>query len=287
MWRKMKPREQEQLAAEIRILRDLQHKNIVRYISETVDHETKMVYIYMEYCGNGDLYELIQSRKESSPVVRFSEHTVWQIFTQLAMALFRCHNGVDPPPLEDITNSATLGTAQIPQAKTGNIVLHRDIKPHNVFLDHNNRVKLGDFGLSKELRGQNLAETFVGTPFYMSPEIIAGRAYNAKSDIWALGCVIYEMCAFDPPFLARDQHELNRKIKVGAVSSIVRYGYSEVLNSTIQTCLRQDEKMRPSAAGLLRRPEMVMARQQLHYFDREELLLEKETRLVAHSEKRV
>lgn len=281
MWRKMKPREQEQLGAEIRILRDLQHKNIVRYISESIDHETKMVYIYMEYCGNGDLYELIQARKENSPVVRFSEHTVWQIFVQLALALYRCHNGVDAPPLEDITNTERNASAQIQQSRIGNTVLHRDIKPHNVFLDHNNRVKLGDFGLSKELRGQNLAETFVGTPFYMSPEIIAGRAYNAKSDIWALGCVIFEMCAFDPPFMARDQQELNRKIKNGSVSPITRFGYSDALNSTIQSCLRQDEKLRPSAAGLLKRPEMVIARQQLSYFDREEILLEKETALIA------
>lgn len=279
-WRRMKEREKEQLAAEIKILRELQHKNIVRYVSETVDQDTKMVYIYMEYCGNGDLHELIQSRKESSPVLRFSEQTVWQIFAQMSLALYRCHNGVDPPPLEDITVPSTLGSAQIPQPRIQNSVLHRDIKPQNVFLDHNNRVKLGDFGLSKELSGQNLADTYVGTPFYMSPEIIAGRAYNAKSDIWALGCVIYEMCAFEPPFTARDQMELNKKIKMGIVPSVTRFNYSEGLNHAIQSCLRQEEKMRPSAAGLLKRPEIIMARQQLTYFDREELLMEKEAALV-------
>lgn len=277
----MNQREREQLASEIRILRDLQHKNIVQYITETIDHDTKMVYIYMEYCGNGDLHELIQTRKETSPLVRFGEHTIWQIFSQLVLALYRCHNGVDPPPLEDVTNPSTLGTAQIPSPRAQNIVLHRDVKPQNVFLDHNNRVKLGDFGLSKEVTGHNLAETYVGTPFYMSPEIIAGRTYNAKSDIWALGCVIYEMCAFEPPFVATAQSELNRKIKVGVVPSITRLGYSEALNGTIQSCLRQDERLRPSAAGLLKRPEIIFARQQASYFDREELLLEKEAAVVA------
>lgn len=281
LWKRMTTREQEQLATEIRILRDLQHKNIVRYVSEMIDRETKMVYIYMEYCGNGDLWELIQKRKDTSPVVRFSEHTVWQIFVQLALALFRCHNGVDPPPLEDISNPTTQGMAQTPQPRPGCIVLHRDIKPQNVFLDHNNRVKLGDFGLSKELRGQNLAETYVGTPFYMSPEIINGRAYNAKSDIWALGCVIYEMCAFDPPFQARDQLDLNRKIKNGMVGSITRFGYTDSLNAVVQSCLRQDEKSRPSAAGLLRKSEMIMARQQLGYVDREEVLLQREASVIA------
>lgn len=281
MWRRMNKRQQEQLAAEMRILRDLQHNNIVRYISEVVDSDTKMVYIYMEYCGNGDLFEVIQSRKDNSPIVRFSEHTVWQIFSQLVMALYRCHNGIDPPPLEDITQPNTLGDAQNPPPRAQNIVLHRDIKPQNVFLDHNNRVKLGDFGLSKEISGQGLAETYVGTPFYMSPEIIAGRTYNAKSDIWALGCVIFEMCAFEPPFMASSQSELNRKIKIGHVASIARFGYSEALNSTIQSCLRQNEAQRPSAAGLLKRPEIILARQQLGYFDREALLMEKEIALVA------
>ena len=281
MWRRMNKRQQEQLAAEMRILRDLQHNNIVRYISEVVDAETKMVYIYMEYCGNGDLYELIQTRKEQTPTVRFSEHTVWQIFSQLVMALYRCHNGIDPPPLEDITQPNTMGAAQNPAPRSSSVVLHRDIKPQNVFLDHNNRVKLGDFGLSKEISGQGLAETYVGTPFYMSPEIIAGRTYNAKSDIWALGCVIFEMCAFEPPFMASTQPELNRKIKTGHVSSVARYGYSDALNSTIQSCLRQNEAQRPSANGLLKRPEIILARQQLAYFDRESLLMEKEAALIA------
>lgn len=280
-WKKMNQKERDQLASEIRILRDLQHKNIVQYITQTVDNESSMVYIYMEYCGNGDLHDLIQTRKSSSPQVHFGEHTIWQIFSQLTLALYRCHNGVNPPPLEDVTNPSTLGTAQMPSPRLQNIVLHRDVKPQNVFLDHNNRVKLGDFGLSKDVTGHNLADTYVGTPFYMSPEIIAGRTYNAKSDIWALGCVIYEMCAFEPPFLANGLVELNRKIKYGIVASVTRFGYSEALNNTIQSCLRQDERLRPSAAGLLKRPEIILARQQASYIDSQEVLLERETALIA------
>lgn len=280
-WKKMNQKERDQLASEIRILRELQHKNIVQYITQTVDQETSMVYIYMEYCGNGDLHDLIQTRKQTSPRIHFGEHTVWQIFSQLVLALYRCHNGVNPPPLEDVTNPSTLGTAQSPSPRLQSIVLHRDVKPQNVFLDHNNRVKLGDFGLSKEVTGHNLADTYVGTPFYMSPEIIAGRTYNSKSDIWALGCVIYEMCAFEPPFVASGLVELNKKIKYSTASSITRFGYSDALNNTVQSCLRQDERLRPSAAGLLKRPEIVLARQQASYLDREEVLIEKETAVIA------
>ncbi|ORY79813.1 kinase-like domain-containing protein, partial [Protomyces lactucae-debilis] len=243
LWRKMKQREREQLQAEMRILASLQHKHIVQYIEQVTDQSTKMVYIYMEYCGNGDLHELITARKEQNPGVKFAEAMIWQVFSQLCLALYRCHNGFDAPP-----------------PRMQNTVLHRDIKPQNIFLDHDNRVKLGDFGLSKEVTGPGLADTYVGTPFYMSPEIIAGRAYNAKSDIWAMGCCIYELCTFEPPFLARDQQELNVKIKAGQITSVTRHGYSESLDRAIRACLSQSEQRRPSAATLLRMQEMHLAR---------------------------
>ena len=72
----------------------------------------------------------------------------------------------------------------------------KDLKPENVFLDSEHNVKLGDFGLSKMIGGSDLSftRTFVGTPYYMSPEIIMGAQYNRKSDIWALGCLLYEIC---------------------------------------------------------------------------------------------
>lgn len=105
------------------------------------------------------------------------EELIWKVLTQIVMALRECHRHKE--------SSGALKP-----------ILHRDIKPGNVFLDRDKNVKIGDFGLAKELPSESkFAYTNVGTPFYMSPEMINELRYNEKSDIWAVGCLIYEMAA--------------------------------------------------------------------------------------------
>ena len=95
-------------------------------------------------------------------------------------------------------------------------MLHRDLKPANVFLDIDNNVKLGDFGLARTLGSESLfARTHVGTPYYMSPEQIGKKAYNERTDIWALGCILYEMACLHTPFEAQTEAVLAAKIKAG------------------------------------------------------------------------
>mmetsp|Transcript_5619 Transcript_5619/g.4283 ORF Transcript_5619/g.4283 Transcript_5619/m.4283 type:complete len:138 (-) Transcript_5619:288-701(-) len=135
----------------------------------------------MEYCEGGDLTKLIKKCKNDKDFV--SEDVIWKIFFQIILALNECHN-----------------------RKEGKI-LHRDIKPGNIFLDGQNNIKLGDFGLSRMLSVESqYALSNVGTPYYMSPEQIHEERYNEKSDIWSAGCLLYEIITLRPPFEASNHY---------------------------------------------------------------------------------
>ena len=88
-------------------------------------------------------------------------------------------------------------------------ILHRDLKSQNIFLTSQHFVKMGDFGIAKVLnKTAELANTIVGTPYYLSPEIIENKPYNFKSDIWSLGILLYEMMARKQPFSGANLHIL-------------------------------------------------------------------------------
>src|ERR1700712_1392234 len=122
-----------------------------------------------------------------------------------------------------------------------------------VFLDSDNNVKLGDFGLSKIIRSHDFASTYVGTPYYMSPEICAAEKYTTASDIWSLGCLIYELCTWSPPFNARSHIELFTKIKLGKVAPLPP-NYSAELQKVISSCLQVNSSARPQTQHLLSLP---------------------------------
>jgi NIMA (never in mitosis gene a)-related kinase len=96
-------------------------------------------------------------------------------------------------------------------------IIHRDIKGQNVFITKNNMLKLGDFGIAKILnKTMEKARTVVGTPYYLSPEIIESKPYSYKSDIWSMGVLLYEMCSLQPPFNANSLQFLALKIVKGS-----------------------------------------------------------------------
>ncbi|TDH11219.1 hypothetical protein EPR50_G00058540 [Perca flavescens] len=129
-------------------------------------------------------------------------------------------------------------------------VLHRDLKAKNIFLKRN-LVKIGDFGVSCLLMGScDLATTFTGTPYYMSPEVLNHQGYDSKSDIWALGCLLYEMCVLSHAFQAPSFLAVAMKIVEGETPALPAR-YSADLNAVLQRMLQKDPASRPSAAELL------------------------------------
>ena len=131
-------------------------------------------------------------------------------------------------------------------------ILHRDIKTLNIFLTRDDKVKIGDLGVAKMLESADFAQTMVGTPFYLSPELCEEKPYNEKSDIWALGCLVYEMCTYRHPFEAANQGSLILKIIRGKYTPILST-YSKELRDIVDSCLERDYKRRPTAALILSR----------------------------------
>ncbi|RKP08685.1 kinase-like domain-containing protein [Thamnocephalis sphaerospora] len=241
-YRLMSEKERRQMVNEVNILNNLKHPNIVRYHERHVDRDERRIYIVMEYCSGGDLAAIIKHFKARNQ--RIPEDTVWQLVAQMMLALHECHQG------RTVRNAANGTESRV-------VILHRDLKPDNIFLDEHHNVKLGDFGLSREMAcaHEMFAKTYVGTPFYMSPELVTGSTYDAKSDIWSLGCIIYEVCALRPPFLATNQMELNNKILSGNVPPLPRE-YSSDLARLVTSMLSTKPDMRPTTACCLSHPRI-------------------------------
>ncbi|XP_007481416.1 serine/threonine-protein kinase Nek2 isoform X3 [Monodelphis domestica] len=219
--------EKQMLVSEVNLLRELKHPNIVRYYDRIIDRSNTTLYIVMEYCEGGDLASVITKCTKERHYS--DEDFVLRVMTQLTLALKECHRRSDG----------------------GHTVLHRDLKPANVFLDGKQNVKLGDFGLARILNHDtSFAKTFVGTPYYMSPEQMNRLSYNEKSDIWSLGCLLYELCALMPPFTAFSQKELAEKIREGKFRRIP-YRYSDELNDIITKMLNLKDYCRPSVEEIL------------------------------------
>lgn len=217
-------RSQKQLIInEINILRKINNDHVVRYLDRINEKDKYVINIIMEYCPGGDLQHLISKTKISGEYIR--EEQIWLSLGELALALKDCHCAPEK-------------------------VLHRDIKPGNIFIDEEGHVKLGDFGLAKKI-DTDYTKTILGTPYYMCPEINKNARYNEECDIWALGCVIYEMAALQPPFQGYNQESLKRNILYSPVSRFSSKHYSESLWKIVSWMLEKDPKKRPNVKQIL------------------------------------
>uniref|UniRef100_A0A8C6HW94 non-specific serine/threonine protein kinase n=1 Tax=Mus spicilegus TaxID=10103 RepID=A0A8C6HW94_MUSSI len=223
-------KEKEASKNEVILLARMEHPNIVTFFSSF--QENGRLFIVMEYCDGGDLMQRIQRQRG----VMFSEDQILCWFVQISLGLKHIHDRK---------------------------ILHRDIKSQNIFLSKNGMVaKLGDFGTARTLNdSMELAQTCAGTPYYLSPEICQNRPYNNKTDIWSLGCVLYELCTLKHPFESNNLHHLVLKICQGRVAPISPH-FSRDLQSLIPQLFRVSPQDRPSVTSLLKRPflETLIAR---------------------------
>ncbi|EDV24761.1 uncharacterized protein TRIADDRAFT_25143 [Trichoplax adhaerens] len=217
-------RERKAAQQEALLLKKLIHPNIVSY-KDSFQDRTGYLYIIMGFCEGGDVYNYLKNRN-GLPIDE-SQVMVW--FMQIALALQFMHS---------------------------NNILHRDLKTQNIFLTKHDIIKVGDLGIARVLEGSwDLATTRVGTPYYMSPELFSNQPYNHKSDVWALGCCVYEMLTLKHAFSAKDLNSLVYKILNGKVPQMPKQ-YSTQLGDIVKSTLALDPKNRPSVPQLLRLPYM-------------------------------
>lgn len=214
-------REVNEMKKEAEILKVLKHPNVIRFRDFFMNSRKKFC-IVMDYADKGDLASKLDKSENF-----FSENQIMDWFVQTSLALKHIHDRK---------------------------IVHRDLKSQNVFLNGNNQIKLGDFGISKILKNTHqLLSSFVGTWYYISPEIIRGKLYNFKTDIWSLGVILYEMCALKLPFRGKDQFVLQRKIKEGSYQAIPPR-YSPELRQLVDACQNIDQHKRPSISQVLNMP---------------------------------
>ena len=228
-------KEKENAINEVRILASIKHPNIISYKEAFIDKGSESLAIVMELVDMGDLYGLIMKslKKQGSTIPQadqeyegLKEEFIWRVFIQVVKGLKSMH---------DLN------------------IMHRDLKSANVFLNSDDSVKLGDMNVSKVASKEGLNFTQTGTPYYASPEVWRDEPYDIKSDIWSLGCVLYEMITLKPPFQASSMKGLFKRVCTGKIQRIPK-NYSVDLWTIVKSMLNVNPKLRPDCTKLMENP---------------------------------
>uniref|UniRef100_UPI00398F423F serine/threonine-protein kinase Nek10 isoform X3 n=1 Tax=Pristiophorus japonicus TaxID=55135 RepID=UPI00398F423F len=206
----------EKIVSELTIIREqLHHPNVVKYYKTFVENDR--LYIVMELIEGAPLGEHFNSLKEKQQ--EFTEERIWNIFIQICLALRYLH-------------------------KEKRIV-HRDLTPNNIMLGEQDKVTITDFGLAKQKQENSKMTSVVGTILYSCPEIVKSEPYGEKADIWAAGCILYQMATLNPPFYSSNMLSLATKIVEAAYEPVPDGLYSYKILETIKRCLTPDSEARP------------------------------------------
>lgn len=213
-------KEKENALNEIRLLASIQHVNIVQYKESFFDPASQCLCLVMEYADDGDLASKITEHLRKR--TRVPTRQLLSIITQMVLGLKALHD---------------------------QNICHRDLKCANIFLTKDGYVKLGDFNVSKVL-SRGMLRTQTGTPYYASPEVWQDKPYDQKSDIWSLGCIIYEMIMLQPAFKSASMNELYKKVVNAKFAPLSRDVPADVRN-LIKLILQPNPRQRPNCENIL------------------------------------
>ncbi|KAL2915233.1 hypothetical protein HK105_205098 [Polyrhizophydium stewartii] len=183
--------------------------------------------IVMEYADGGTLSDYLDELAAEKQLLPLED--IMNLFCQIALALNHIHS---------------------------HKILHRDLKTNNILISGTGKykvLKIGDFGISKIMSAETKAETVVGTPAYISPELCEGKPYNEKSDIWALGCVLYEIICLKKMFSAHNLPALVLKILRGTYDPLPSQ-YPAKLAELVQSCVELEPSNRPFMPDIIGKP---------------------------------
>uniref|UniRef100_A0A8C5Q375 Serine/threonine-protein kinase Nek10 n=1 Tax=Leptobrachium leishanense TaxID=445787 RepID=A0A8C5Q375_9ANUR len=206
----------ENIVSELAIIKEqLCHPNIVRYYRTFLENDK--LYVVMELIDGAPLGEHLKSLKEKNQY--FTEERIWNIFIQLCLALRYLHKE--------------------------KWIVHRDLSPNNIMLGERDNLTVTDFGLAKQKHENNKLTSIVGTILYSCPEVVKSEPYGEKADVWATGCILYQMATLNPPFYSTNMLSLATKIVEAAYEPVPEGIYSDKVTTTIARCLTSDADLRP------------------------------------------